>query len=870
MTTAASRDSTAAPLSVILCDDNAPLLDALCEVVRAQPDLEVLGTASDAEEALRLVRRHKPDLVVLDVRFPGGGPLLAREIGRASPATRTLAFSAYDDSASVEQMRRAGVSTYIVKGVTNAQFLAALRSLGRRARRPLTAGLPRALAAVPRCMERDIGPHGSNPLELRGYMRARQGGVPAFASGVRGVGHRSRADRMTYELPPEVMHFVNREDEQNRALAAASEWSGRSRPLCLALSGPGGSGKTELAFRIARTLRDRYPDSVLYVDLDELRRDGAVAIADALGQLLMSLGIAPEMLAPSFKGRCKQYWSHTDGKRLVVVIDNARYGAEVVPLLPGSGSSVAIVASHGPLYDIEDGAAVELELPPLDEAESAELLRLVVRDQRLTDEPEAALGVVRLCSGLPAALHVAARWIRKYRRRPLSRLLTELTAELNEKGVPVVEKVWDAAYLSLTPDAALLYRLLADHPGPSFTAESAAAILGLGRDAADEALEELEIAGLLDTRDVSATADGRMRLPELMRAHARRRARHDGDDGHDGESAEARRRIVNWFLEQAQRADLFAAGPRLTLAAPVPRVPGTGDVPLADPADAERPDEARARARLAARWLNTERHALYASVRLAHSLGLDAQTWALCEPLWTHYLDHPHHTDDIEAFRLGVEAAGRAGDLSALVRMRCQLARPLWEQGNTDEAADELERALATLDTLGESADSARTSKLKASAVEFRGMLRSVQGDWAAAATDFRRSREVHRAISNEYGVTLQTYRLGEATAEMGDLDEAETLLAQAHESAVALGRERLAGRIGFARGGVLRGLGRPQEARPLYEDSLASARGRGSDADEERILDAFAMLAQEEGYAAEAEEHRAAAHAIRSRNGLA
>ncbi|MEV8366294.1 AAA family ATPase [Streptomyces niveus] len=138
---------------------------------------------------------------------------------------------------------------------------------------------------------------------------------------------------MAYELPPEIVHFVNREDEQNRALTAVAEWNARSRPLCLALSGPGGSGKTELAFRIARTLRDRYPDSVLYVDLDEYRRDGAVVVADVLGQLLVSLGVAPDMLANSFKGRCKQYWTRTDGQRLVVVIDNARYGTEVVPLL---------------------------------------------------------------------------------------------------------------------------------------------------------------------------------------------------------------------------------------------------------------------------------------------------------------------------------------------------------------------------------------------------------------------------------------------------------------------------------------------------------------------------------------------------------
>lgn len=132
MTPSESQDPVVPPLSVILCDDNAILLDALREVVQAQPDLEVLGMASDADEALRLVRRHKPDLVVLDVRFPRGGHLVAQEIGRASPATRMLAFSAYDDSDSVAQMRHAGVAEYMVKGVTNAEFLAALRRLGRR------------------------------------------------------------------------------------------------------------------------------------------------------------------------------------------------------------------------------------------------------------------------------------------------------------------------------------------------------------------------------------------------------------------------------------------------------------------------------------------------------------------------------------------------------------------------------------------------------------------------------------------------------------------------------------------------------------------------------------------------------------------
>ncbi|MFD0167927.1 response regulator transcription factor [Streptomyces decoyicus] len=127
MTTTAPGHATGSPLGVLLCDDNEMLLEALREVVQAQPDMDVVGTAFNAEQAIRLARRHQPDLVVLDVRFPGGGHSVAREIARCSPDSRIVAFSAYDDKGSVEEMRRAGVSEYLLKGVTNREFLAVLR-----------------------------------------------------------------------------------------------------------------------------------------------------------------------------------------------------------------------------------------------------------------------------------------------------------------------------------------------------------------------------------------------------------------------------------------------------------------------------------------------------------------------------------------------------------------------------------------------------------------------------------------------------------------------------------------------------------------------------------------------------------------------
>lgn len=127
MTATAVDGSPRSPLTVILCDDNALLLETLAEVVQAQPDLEVVGTASDGKQALRLATRHQPDLVVLDVRFPGGGHVVAGGIARCSPDSRIVAFSAYDDKGSIEQMQSVGVSEYVLKGASNRELLAALR-----------------------------------------------------------------------------------------------------------------------------------------------------------------------------------------------------------------------------------------------------------------------------------------------------------------------------------------------------------------------------------------------------------------------------------------------------------------------------------------------------------------------------------------------------------------------------------------------------------------------------------------------------------------------------------------------------------------------------------------------------------------------
>jgi DNA-binding NarL/FixJ family response regulator len=120
-----------ARLRVLISDDDPMIRDALRDVLQAEPDLEVVAVAVNADEAIELTRAHAPAVAVLDVRMPGGGgERAAQEIHRLSPTTRIMAFSAYGDTGALDEMRRLGVTEYVRKGVPNAEIVAAVRRLG--------------------------------------------------------------------------------------------------------------------------------------------------------------------------------------------------------------------------------------------------------------------------------------------------------------------------------------------------------------------------------------------------------------------------------------------------------------------------------------------------------------------------------------------------------------------------------------------------------------------------------------------------------------------------------------------------------------------------------------------------------------------
>ncbi|MGH2712037.1 MAG: EAL domain-containing protein [Actinomycetota bacterium] len=113
-------------IKVGLVDDDAGMLLALTELIEQDPSLRLVGTASDAEEAQQLAVAAEPDIMLMDVRMPGGGQHATAEIHQRLPDVKILAHSVERDRTIVMEMLGAGVVGYISKGSSGTDLLRAI------------------------------------------------------------------------------------------------------------------------------------------------------------------------------------------------------------------------------------------------------------------------------------------------------------------------------------------------------------------------------------------------------------------------------------------------------------------------------------------------------------------------------------------------------------------------------------------------------------------------------------------------------------------------------------------------------------------------------------------------------------------------
>jgi DNA-binding SARP family transcriptional activator/tetratricopeptide (TPR) repeat protein len=486
------------------------------------------------------------------------------------------------------------------------------------------------------------------------------------------------------QLPLDPQGFAGRQDElrvlQGMLPPARRPRAGDSVPV-IVISGTAGVGKTALAVRFGRQVAKRFPDGQLYVDLRGLEPGlPPMEPAVALWYLLAGLGVPSPRIGTSAEERAAAYRSLVDGKRILVVLDNATSAAQVRPLLPGSPGCLVVVTSRNDLAGLVAGQGAALvTLDVLSHAEAREMLARRLGRDRVAAEPEAADEIVEECARLPLALSIAVGRAAGRAGQPLA----ELAAELRDaKGRLDPLEAGDAAtdmrvvlswsYDQLSEPAARVFRLLGLHPGPDISSPAAASLAGISRAEAGAALRELA-----RTHMVAEHLPGRFTFHNLLRVYAADLA--ERCDAEQDRQAAAHR-MLDHYLHTAtaasQRFSPFRSP--LRLAAPQPGVlPG-------DVADKEQ----------AMAWFDAENSVLVALIRYAYANGFDTHAWQLPWTLGPFHNRRGWWRTYVASQEIALAAAQRLGDTLALAHAHHLLGHAQAQMGAYDAAEPNFWRAL--------------------------------------------------------------------------------------------------------------------------------------------------------------------------------
>ncbi|MFI6418935.1 BTAD domain-containing putative transcriptional regulator [Streptomyces sp. NPDC050842] len=570
-------------------------------------------------------------------------------------------------------------------------------------------------------------------------------------------------------------------------------------PLCL-VTGPAGVGKSAFAVHWAYERRAGFPDGRLFADLRGFSDTPAPETAAVLREFLLALGVPALRIPEAADARGALFRSLTAGRRLLVVLDNARSSEQVRPLLPGGDLCATVVTSRDRLSGlIASDAARPVPLGHLPPADSAALLATVLGEARVAAEPAAAERLAGLCDGLPLALRVTAARLAERPQWTLDVMVGELADEQVRLTLLDVEDVGVSAALRLTvqqlPDsAARMFRALGLHTGSDLDRFAAGALAGTSPAHASGDLDRLAAAHLL-----AEAVPGRWTPHDLVRLYARSVAPEADPEGLP--------RLLDHYLYTGLAADAAAE-------------PGSQPC-YSLPADARRPAATREFEDRAAAldWYAAERPALEGAVAAAAALGLHDRAWRLALVQWPLMLMRigDGWTPLLEA---GLASAEHEGDLDAQSRTRALLGWVLHEEGRDAEALVHLEKAPILAARAGDAVSEAIAY------VNYAAVL-DATGEHERAGLLMVHAVSLADRTGHPSTQVLTLHHLATHCLKAGEYDEALAHTVRAGELVTPDAVVVLA-QLQIVRGEALAGIGRLEEAADQLKRAIAAADAAG------------------------------------------
>lgn len=670
--------------------------------------------------------------------------------------------------------------------------------------------------------------------------------VGAAPSAVRGAAPVTVSPAVPRQLPLPPEPFIGRQDELELLWRLVPPTQGRPdgpTARVAAICGPAGVGKSALALHWADRVASRFPDGQLYLDLQSPHGHGDPGTPEAaLDRALRALGVPGTSIPAGLGDRAALYRSTLDGRRLLVVLDNARSADQIRPLLPGRGSARVLVTSRDPLNGLAGTFALaRVELGAMSPAESLDLLAATLGEQRVTAEPAAAQRLVDLCGRLPLALRVVATRLLSDHQWSLRQMAARMEDRRERMGVlspgesGLRSGVW-LGYRALSVQAARLYRQLSMLEMPDFPAWIVTPVLGVTPEASEELLHQLVGAQLLETRP--AQGGTRYRFQDLMRLFARERCLAE-DSAQEREETLERVLSAALTLVYTAQEQLYGkcetpyGGPALTESVPGETVREL----VADPIE----------------WFEGEREALDALVAQAVRDGQADRAWLLVVGTVPFYETRNYLEDWRRTAECALEGARRAGHTRGEGTMLRSLGTLAIYQRRYGEARERLLAALVHLE---------RTDDIQGLAITRRNLAVCARflGDLADGVRYCEESLVLFRRAGDYSGLSHALGLLAQMEIDQGNPERGVELSNQAIDVSYVAGSLRSRTQNLYRLAEALLGTGRSAQAERVCHDVVGLTRGQG-----DRLGEAHGLCVLGEAQWRQNEPHKARASLLRA-----